>query len=47
MALIDTAVGSVKEALGEVTDLASESLDTVGEALGGEARGACGSALRR
>jgi hypothetical protein len=34
MALIDTALDTVKVALDEVTEVASESLETVGEALG-------------
>lgn len=34
MALIDTAFDTVKEAIGDVTDVAAESLDTVGSALG-------------
>jgi hypothetical protein len=34
MALIDTAFDTVKEAIGDVTDVAAESLETVGSALG-------------
>jgi len=34
MALIDTAFDTVKEALDDVTDLASDSLDTVSATLG-------------
>ena len=34
MALIDTAFDTVKDALADVTDVASETLETVGAALG-------------